>query len=133
MNNDRIFHRRIIASDVVVAVLDAMLALLAFVYHNPARIVVGLGLVVFAVLAVESIVRTTYTVTTDGRLVVYRGRFAKARTYDLTQSSGIGLVGGLIFPPRSVIIAFEESRKHVSLQPENEEEFIDVAAKYIPK
>lgn len=133
MNKDKIFHRRIIASDVVVAVLDAVLALLAFVYHNPVRIVVGLGLVVFAVVAIESIVRTTYTVTTDGLLVVSRGRFAKRRTYDLSQSSGIGIIGGMLFSPHSVVVAFEHGRKHVSLQPEREEEFVDVVAKYIPE
>ena len=76
---------------------------------------------------IEKIIHTTYTLTADGRLVVYEGRFSRRRERSLAEvvsverRSSMQVAGRALV--RYVLVVYKDG-KHDALQPVNEEEFI---------
>lgn len=71
---NRIFHARVLWHTPILLVLLTIITVWAY-WHRQ-------GIVAFASLAlmffiIERAISTTYTVTTDGRLIIHRGRFVK--------------------------------------------------------
>ncbi|MBQ8866690.1 MAG: PH domain-containing protein [Bacteroidaceae bacterium] len=71
---NRIFHARVLWHTPILLVLLTIVTVWAY-WHRQ-------GIVAFASLAlmffiIERAISTTYTVTTDGRLIIHRGRFVK--------------------------------------------------------
>lgn len=71
---NRIFHARVLWHTPILLVLLTIITVWAY-WHRQ-------GIVAFASLAlmffiIERAISTTYTVTTDGRLIIHHGRFAK--------------------------------------------------------
>lgn len=91
-------------------------------------LVVALGLIII----IERIIHSTYTLTADGKLVVYYGRFYKGKTIPLIDITDVELkrssgFGG-IMPSKYVLIHYGK-KNLLSLVPVKPEEFINALVK----
>lgn len=101
----------------------------AFWYMQP---LVGLATAMLLVVTIESIIHSTYTLTADGQLVVYRGRFLRSRTIDLRTITDVelrhshGMVG---FLAADYVLVHVREAQSCSLVPVKPEEFIRALVK----
>ncbi len=84
---NRLFHAKITTGQYAVLVfLFICVACLLWQVDNGTKPVVGilLSIVIFLmVVVVERMINTTYTITTDGMLVIHKGRFARDVIVDI--------------------------------------------------
>lgn len=122
---NRIFHVKITAGTYLFLVLFTAIMVLAFWYMQS---IVGLVMAIALIVTIESVIHSTYTLTTEGKLVVYRGRFLKTITIpfaditdvELKQSSGFG---GMM--TSQYVLVHYSDKKLLSLVPVKPEEFIN--------
>ena len=74
---NRTFHYKVSFVDFSAVAVVAVAALCMFWHRHVAGAAAGFVLMAVAVAMVERITHTAYTFTEDGRLVVFRGRFAR--------------------------------------------------------
>ena len=125
---NRIFHARIAIGQYLFLLLVAGVTVWALWDKH---IVLAVLMVILLVLSIEKLIHTTYTLTSDGHLVLYYGRFMKGKTISLQEVTGvervcqIRLFGvGLL---RCVLV--HHGNKTEALMPVKEEEFIEVINK----
>lgn len=126
---NRIFHVKIAGGTYLFLILLTAVTVFAF-WCMKAMIgwVVASGLII----TVERIIHSTYTLTADGKLVVYRGRFYKGKSIPLTDITDVELkrspgFGGML-PSKYVLIHYEK-KNLLSLVPVKPEEFIRALVK----
>lgn len=94
--------------------------------------IVGLVMAMALVVTIESIIHSTYTLTTDGNLVVYRGRFRRTQTISLTDITDVELKRihalGKLAAADYVLVHLRTGR-HLSLMPLCPEEFMRALVK----
>lgn len=94
--------------------------------------IVGLVMAMALVVTIESIIHSTYTLTTDGNLVVYRGRFRRTQTIPLTDIADVELKRihalGKLAAADYVLVHLRTGR-HLSLMPLCPEEFMRALVK----
>lgn len=92
--------------------------------------VLGIVLVLMVVL-VEKIINTHYTVTTDTKLLIHEGRFAKDKTVDILSIDRIDRINRLRILGKPLItyliIVMTDGKEHC-VMPKNEEDFIKCIA-----
>lgn len=123
---NRIFHVKITTGTYLFLVLFTAIMVFAFWYMQS---IVGLVMAIALIVTIESVIHSTYTLTTEGKLVVYRGRFLKTITIpfaditdvELKQSSGFG---GMM--TSQYVLVHYSDKKLLSLVPVKPEEFINV-------
>lgn len=125
---NRIFHVKIAQGAYIFLVLCTALMVIAFWYQEA---IVGMIMALLLIVNIERIIHSTYTLTADGKVVVYYGRFYKGKTISLTDITDVELkrssgFGG-IMPSQYVLIHYEN--KLLSLVPVKPEEFINVLVK----
>ena len=109
---NRIFHVKIAGGTYLFLILLTAVMVFAFwCMKAMIGLVVALGLII----TIERIIHSTYTLTADGKLVVYYGRFYKGKTIPLTDITDVELkrssgFGG-IMPSKYVLIHYEEVKK----------------------
>ena len=121
---NRIFHVKIALGAYIFLVLCTVLMVIAF-WHQEA--IVGMIMALLLIVNIERIIHSTYTLTADGKVVVYYGRFYKGKTIPLTDITDVELkrssgFGG-IMPSQYVLIHYEN--KLLSLVPVKPKEFIN--------
>lgn len=121
---NRIFHVKIAQGAYIFLVLCTALMVIAF-WHQEA--IVGMIMALLLIVNIERIIHSTYTLTADGKVVVYYGRFYKGKTISLTDITDVELkrssgFGG-IMPSQYVLIHYEN--KLLSLVPVKPKEFIN--------
>lgn len=94
--------------------------------------IVGLVMAMALVVTIESIIHSTYTLTTDGNLVVYRGRFRRTQTIPLTDITDVELkrmhaLGRLT--AADYVLVHLRTGQHLSLMPLCPEEFMRALVK----
>ena len=121
---DRVFHARVGAARYLALLMFTfMLVYCLWVKYILIAVLWGILLLHF----IEKIIHTTYTLTADGRLVVYEGRFSRRRERSLAEvvsverRSSMQVAGRALV--RYVLVVYKDG-KHDALQPVNEEEFI---------
>ena len=126
---DRVFHARMGAARYLALLMFTfMLVYCLWVKYVLIAVLWGILLLHF----IEKIIHTTYTLTADGRLVVYEGRFSRRRERSLAEvvsverRSSMQVAGRALV--RYVLVVYKDG-KHDALQPVNEEEFIRVLEK----
>ncbi len=126
---DRVFHARIATGRYLALLLFTfMLVYCLWVKYILIAVLWGILLLHF----IEKIIHTTYTLTTDGRLLIYEGRFSRLRERPLSEvvsverRSSMQVAGCALV--RYVLITYRDG-KHDALQPTDEEEFIRVLEK----
>lgn len=83
---------------------------------------------VAAVYTLEMLLHSTYTVTSDGRLVIYKGRFIKTVVFSLKdidriESNHFSFNAGLRLGSYLLIVL--KNGKELGIRPEKEQEFIE--------
>lgn len=121
---NRIFHVKIAQGAYIFLVLCTALMVIAFWYQEA---IVGMIMALLLIVNIERIIHSTYTLTADGKVVVYYGRFYKGKTIPLTDITDVELkrssgFGG-IMPSQYVLIHYEN--KLLSLVPVKPKEFIN--------
>lgn len=124
---NRIFHARLPWHTRLLLVMLTAIVLWAFWVKLILPATVTLLLVV---VLIERIIHTTYTVTTDGQLLIYHGRFSPTREIALTDIRRIEKVrsnnfGKWHLADFLVIYYGEEPEKSISLLPDKEMEFVE--------
>ena len=116
---NRTFHARITWNQVAVMIVAAVLAIWAFWIKQALLAVVFL---LMLIVLIERIIHTTYTVTTDGMLVLYYGRFTKGREIILSDIRKAERFKGWLTHGVDI---FYGANDHVAVQPVNEIEFLN--------
>ena len=122
---NRIFHVKITTGTYLFLVLFTAIMVFAFWYMQS---IVGLVMAIALIVTIESVIHSTYTLTTEEKLVVYRGRFLKTITIpfaditdvELKQSSGFG---GMM--TSQYVLVHYSDKKLLSLVPVKPTEFIN--------
>ncbi|MBO7417775.1 MAG: PH domain-containing protein [Bacteroidaceae bacterium] len=125
---NRIFHARITLGQYLFLLIVSGMSFWALWDKH---IVLAIVLVIILLLGIEKLIHTTYTLTPDGNLVLYYGRFMSGKTIplqevnDVEQAYYMRLFGyGLM---RCVLV--HHTGKTEALMPVKEEEFIELINK----
>lgn len=126
---NRIFHVKITGGTYLFLILFTALMIAAFWYQLA---IVGLIMALVLIINIERIIHSTYTLTDDRHLVVYYGRFRKAKSIpfvgitdvELKRSSGLG---GLMVS--KYVLVHLGTTGLLSLVPVKPEEFVNVLVK----
>lgn len=126
---NRIFHVQITGGTwVLLVLLTAVLLVTFWQMLALVALAVALGLVVL----IERIIHSTYTLTTEGRLVVYYGRFSKGKNLSLTEITEVELLRGHglagLLPSQYVRLQLADGTG-LSLVPVKPEEFVRALVK----
>lgn len=126
---DRVFHARVGAVRYLALLMFTfMLVYCLWVKYILIAVLWSILLLHF----IERIIHTTYTLTADGRLVVYEGRFSRrherslAEVVSVERRSSMQVAGRALV--RYVLVVYKDGR-HDALQPVNEAEFVRVLEK----
>lgn len=125
---NRFFHARIALGQYLFLFLVAGMTIWALWNRH---ILLALLMVAILIVSIEKLIHTTYTITSDGNLVLYHGRFMPGKTIPLLEVTkvervyqirlfGVGLM-------RCVLVHY--NNKTEALMPVKEEEFIEVINK----
>lgn len=110
----------------------ALIAALA-VYFLWNRMPVGcVAMLLLLVMAIERVIHTTYTITTDGRLVVSYGRFQKPVVIAVREVRRVEKLRGLHFGRHCLVeylLVCYGDEKHVAVMPVKEDEFLETLHK----
>ena len=125
---NRIFHARIAIGQYLFLFLVAGMTVWALWDKH---IVLALIMAAILIVGIEKLIHTTYTVTSDGNLVLYYGRFMAGKTISLQEVTGVESVCQIrlfgVGLMRCVLV--HHGNKTEALMPVKEEEFIEVINK----
>lgn len=123
---NRVFHLRISLHRYIFLFL---VGAIAFFFLWQKQIIPAAAALVLLVVWIERAIHTTYTITPDNRLVVSLGRFAKVKSYTISEivsvqtRHSVEIAGFALL--RYVLIEYAPG-KYTSVMPLKEEEFIHV-------
>lgn len=121
---NRIFHARIAVGQYLFILLAAALAVYGLWGKN---LLVAVPFMLLLIVSIERLIHTTYTVTPDGRLLLYFGRFSRSKEIRLKDITAVertwSMRVGRWAVMRYVLVRYGEG-KCVALLPVKEEEFI---------
>lgn len=128
---NRIFHARVPWHTIVFLILLTFTTVWALWIK---LVIPGTVCLLLLIMLVERIIHTTYTVTTDGMLVVSHGRFSKPILIPLAEIKRIEKLrstnfGRFHLSEHIVVYYGKETEKSLSLQPIKEEEFVETIRK----
>ena len=115
---NRIFHERITWSQVVFILIGAAVVFWAFWIK---QVLLGVVFLLMLIVMIERAIHTTYTLTTDGRLLVYYGRFTKGKEILVSDIKKVEKFKNWL--THGVVVHYGDGR-FVPLQPVNEDELI---------
>lgn len=121
---NRTFHARIAAAQYVFLLVATVVALYGL-WHRLIVLATVFGLLL--VVAVERLIHTTYTLTSDGKLRVYYGRFARGKTIELASVVAVERVSSMRvgrFALMHYVLVRYGRGQCVALLPDNEEAFV---------
>lgn len=125
---NRIFHARIAIGQYLFLFLVAGMTVWALWDKH---IVLALIMAAILIVGIEKLIHTTYTVTSDGNLVLYYGRFMTGKTISLQEVTGVESVCQIrlfgVGLMRCVLV--HHGNKTEALMPVKEKEFIEVINK----
>lgn len=122
---NRIFHVKTAVSAYLLLVVLAVAMVFAFWQM---KAVIGLVAALGLIITIEHIIHSTYMLTADDRLVVYRGRFFKSKSIPLADVTGVELVKGTTFGGRvhaAYVQVYYAENSVLLLVPVKPEEFAD--------
>ena len=120
---NRIFHQRLTVAFCLCTSLLTSLAFYLFWNRTGTNAIVGAAVVCFIVLIIERQIHTTFTLTADDCLVIYRGRFAKTQTIDVNEITRALAIRTRLHFMSYVLIEYGAGHL-TSVQPDDEQEFI---------
>lgn len=126
---NRIFHARITLTDIVLLSLISGMSIW-LLWNRMA--VLALLFLVLMVIVTEKMIHTTYTITTDGSLIIYKGRFLKIRQIALEDIQSVSVVSPFrIFGKtiRHYVLIECSGGMELALLPKKEDELIEMLGK----
>lgn len=96
--------------------------------QNSVLVLLGVGFVLLVILALERALHTTYVTTTDHKLIIKRGRFAKQQTIALADIRDVRILP-LAFRLGNYVLIELKTGRVLSVQPENQDLFIKTISK----
>lgn len=126
---NRIFHARIAWYQYFLLI---MLAINAFATLWGKHIILAVLIMFLLIVVIEQVIHTTYTITPEGELIIYSGRFIRKKTIPLKEITGVRKVHSMKFGSFSVTnyILIEYGKgKFVSTLPVKEQEFMELLEK----
>jgi len=120
---DRTFHRRVGMGGIVMVIIAAFLALFFFLSRKAETAILGFAMLALAAVAVERLIHTTYTLTADGRLVIYRGRFSRIVSVPISEIADVRKVNGRLLVASHVLVEYG-GKKVVAIQPDDAQRFV---------
>jgi len=120
---NRIFHARITLTDIALLTVVSFLSM--WLLWNRMAILALLFLILM-VIVTEKMIHTTYTVTREGSLVIYKGRFLRSRSIMLCDITSVRIVEPFRFFGRALrhYVLVECEGVQIALLPRKEDEFI---------
>lgn len=126
---NRIFHARIAWYQYFLLI---MLAINAFAALWGKHIILAVLMMFLLIVVIEQVIHTTYTITPEGELIIYSGRFIRKKTIPLKEITGVRKVHSMKFGSFSVTnyILIEYGKgKFASTLPVKEQEFMELLEK----
>lgn len=123
---DRIFHARMAAGQYAFLILITFLTLFSLWQKMPIIALCSMLLVVFQI---EKLIHTTYTLTAEGTLELYYGRFSRRKTILLKEITSVERASSMKFGNFALIhyvLITYGADKYIALLPVKEEEFIQM-------
>ncbi|EJX00538.1 membrane protein containing DUF1200 [gut metagenome] len=128
---NRVFHARIVAAQYVALGLMAFIMIWGFWYKE---LLIAVVFMLLLVVCIERLIHTSYTLSSDGKLVLCRGRFTRIREIDLKDIVAVEQISFLKIGRwvilHYVLVKYRPDKCEVFL-PVNEEEFICALKKRI--
>lgn len=121
---NRTFHQHVSLQGVLTIVLLAAVALWCFLARVGVSPLVGLVCLLLGAAAVDRLVNTTYLFTSDGKLLITRGRLGEKKEIAVNEIIVVRPIKGTLFTARHVVIEYGLG-KITYAQPSREREFID--------
>lgn len=122
---NRIFHARIAVGQYLFLIMIAALAVFGLWEKH---IFVAVIAMLWLVISIERLIHTTYTITPDGKLVLFFGRFSRGKEILLKDITSVERASsmqiGRFAVMRYVLVKYGARGKCEALLPVKEEEFI---------
>lgn len=122
---NRIFHARIPWYVVFFLIMLTFVLISAlWVKH----VLSGIAITLFLIITIERIIHTTYTITTDEKLVVSRGRFSPRVVISLSNITRIEKFRSMNFGKLHLleyVVVYYGDNKSVTVHPVKESEFVE--------
>ena len=129
---DKIYHQRFtLAAKSFISVVT-LLAVYLFWFKSIAHIIVGVMVVLMLVSIIESVIHTTYKITSDDKLIIERGRLFKKRILPIGDIVKISRRETKFKLSHYILIEYGAD-KCVSLQPEDEDALMEEIKKHLIK
>lgn len=123
---NKIFHEKIGWSQYLYLILLTFIVLWSMWGKYIVVIIIAMLLLV---VTIEKIIHTTYTVTTDGRLIVSHGRFCKKKEIEIRNINSVEKCHSMNFRnfhfAEWILIRYSDN-KYLSVMPIKEQEFINL-------
>lgn len=121
---NRIFH---IKTNFYVYIYIIVLAILVFAMLWHKKPLIALPLAVMLIIIIDKTIKGTYTITTNGNLIVYQGTFRSKIILPLQSVTKIERIRKYGI---SVVVLHYDYCKHIGLTPLKEDEFIRMIEKF---
>lgn len=122
---NRIFHARIAAGQYLFLLLATAVTIHEMWMKHAIMTLIFMLLII---IAIERLIHTTYTLTTDGRLILYYGRFTRSKEIPLRDifsvERGSSMKIGRFTMMHSVVVRYGTKGRLAILLPVKEDEFI---------
>ncbi|MBP7984813.1 MAG: PH domain-containing protein [Bacteroidaceae bacterium] len=129
---DKIYHQRFTLAAKSFITVVTLLAVYLFWFKSIAHIIVGVMVVLMLVSIIESVIHTTYKITSDDKLIIERGRLFKKRILPIGDIVKISRRETKFKLSHYILIEYGAD-KCVSLQPEDEDALMEEIKKHLIK
>ena len=129
---DKIYHQRFTLAAKSFITVVTLLAVYLFWFKSIAHIIVGVMVVLMLVSIIESVIHTTYKITSDDKLIIERGRLFKKRILPIGDIVKISRRETKFKLSHYILIEYGAD-KCVSLQPEDEDALMEEIKKRLNK
>ncbi len=129
---DKIYHQRFTLAAKSFITVITLLAVYLFWFKSIAHIIVGVMVVLMLVSIIESVIHTTYKITSDDKLIIERGRLFKKRILPIGDIVKISRRETKFKLSHYILIEYGAD-KCVSLQPEDENALMEEIKKRLNK
>ena len=129
---DKIYHQRFTLAAKSFITVITLLAVYLFWFKSIAHVIVGVMVVRMLVSIIESVIHTTYKITSDDKLIIERGRLFKKRILPIGDIVKISRRETKFKLSHYILIEYGAD-KCVSLQPEDEDALMEEIKKRLIK
>lgn len=120
---NRSFHYRASWLNYTCIIVVAVAAMYSLWHRSVVNAIVGFMLMGVVVLMIERIIHTVYVLTSDGRLIISRGRFSREMSVPVNEIIRMSVIRPKLLGVRYILIEYGAGHE-TTVQPVNEEAFM---------